>query len=405
MHLLPILQCLPLSVIKTFVQGQMEAASESTLRSLYFKGLSIDKILPGDVMQHILSYDGLYHAKTVSKKWKLLSDKNEAKYLRKIYQSTIVPPSQNQAGSTFIVHPTRTRKHPFEKSLGYKGPMDIKQALDRCDDGDRLLIHDGKYWKLFDDKLYIKKSIRLIGLGKKAFFKTLCHGFDSWFQVGYTHSIERKTVSIENISFGSEPPKPIEEKSLPSPEYSQSPIFGPISPTYSPPTYSPPSPMYSERPRTRCILITGSECNVSIKNCRFCNFPGIAIGNQSTSRLNVTDCVFEDIPCGVCISFGKDTTISNCLFKHCGRIDQREAYHSIVSHLVDSNMNCIGNVFKSCYTPPIVSQADRHYGIQRSQRYMKMEDHSCILMDNSIKGDIAFDNMKIEENVLYRYAP
>ena len=151
--LLPILQSLPLSVVKQFVNQQMQQATSKRISSIYHDVISIDDILPSDVMQHILSFDGFYHPKAVNKQWKELCDMNEKNEMSRLYSS--IPLSVIQSSSTYVIHPKRKHLTALEIERGYKGPMNIEYAFE-CgfSDGDTLLFHDGTHYvknsKYFD---------------------------------------------------------------------------------------------------------------------------------------------------------------------------------------------------------------------------------------------------------------
>merc|ERR1719203_1018475 len=122
MFCLPFLRLIPLSSIKSLINEHLSNQSKCTLKSIHRKIASIDDILPDDAVQHILSFDGLYHPNAVSTKWKSLSDKNETNYLKKVYAPTIVDEEDDDAiqyRKTFICHPKRTHPHPYETALGY----------------------------------------------------------------------------------------------------------------------------------------------------------------------------------------------------------------------------------------------------------------------------------------------
>merc|ERR1712228_627595 len=385
--LLPMLQqCLSLSQVKQIINEKIEQVPESTINSMYFTGLSIDDILSSDVMQHILSFDNMYRPNAVSKAWKSHSDKNETKYLREVYRSTIIPPSQKQSGSTYIIHPKRTKLHRIEKELGYKGPMRIKNALDEyaylMEGGDRLLIHDGIYTN-FNAPLLINTSLKVIGIGENVLFEIFHHGTNPLFEIQcpslFLQDSHKRKISFENISFCMKP----EETFGDSHRFRMAML-----------------------PYTKGIRYS-DNCNVLIKNCHFFNFPHIAISydseNQTSSRLNVIDCAFEDVLCSVSKKGSSDLNITNCLFKRCGKKHEYTNYHCIDFIVLRENtkMKCIKNIFEDCLTPPIVEQADENGFTIVS--YEKVTDHSHILLkDNKIKGDIFYGPIKIEENVLYR---
>eukprot|EP01083_Nonionella_stella_P306847 1076227_1 len=95
----------------------------SALKYSYFNACSMDQILGDDVMQHMLSFTGLYRVKRVSKSWKQYCEKNEALQTLKIHQLHLSFPNGKNVHNTWIVHKHRTKLHPKEIELGYKPPL------------------------------------------------------------------------------------------------------------------------------------------------------------------------------------------------------------------------------------------------------------------------------------------
>ena len=133
---------------------------------------SVDDILPSDVMQHILSFDGFYHSKAVNKQWKHLCDMNEGNEMTRLY-ANIPSPSNNQAASTYIIHPKRTHLNAVEIERGYKGPMNIEDAFKKHNlkDGDTFLLHDETHLLYNNEGIDIYSSLNLIGLGTNSSIK------------------------------------------------------------------------------------------------------------------------------------------------------------------------------------------------------------------------------------------
>merc|ERR1712154_595948 len=107
--------------------------------------------------------------------WKLLSDKNETNYLKKVYAPTIVDEKDGDATQyrkTYICHPKRNMAHPYETALGYEGPMNFRTLLnifaneyykvELSDDGKdkrlhhhvRILFHNGVYGESHGNTLF-----------------------------------------------------------------------------------------------------------------------------------------------------------------------------------------------------------------------------------------------------------
>merc|ERR1712228_957450 len=137
--------------------------------------------------------------------------------------------------------------------------MNIDKVLKhkQLKDGDRLLIHDEIY-KVCDG-LVIEKSVQLIGLGNNALFvhQNCIQDGGTLFELPI--GTDRKNVTFENISI----------------------------------TASNKHDLFEN---ASCIFIADGNYNkVDIKKCRFDKVPIIAIQNDTSSTLNVIDCIFDDV--------------------------------------------------------------------------------------------------------------
>ena len=154
---LRIIQHLSFSVVKQFVTEQIEHEPQSTFNKIYYNESSIADVFIishsttclyyNAVMQHIISFDDMYHPRTVNKE-QLFSERIERNRMIKLYSSTMIDESQTeQPGSTWIVHPKQRHLNAVEIELGYKGPMSLDNAIKNREmqNGDRLLVHGGVY--------------------------------------------------------------------------------------------------------------------------------------------------------------------------------------------------------------------------------------------------------------------
>eukprot|EP01083_Nonionella_stella_P316798 1150620_1 len=166
--LVPILRTLALDDLKQYIQHKLKSLDMSALAYSYYNASNIEQILGDDVMQHMLSFTGLYHAKGVSKSWKQYCDKNEALQILRIHQLNLSFPNGKKVRNTWLVHKHRTTLHPKEIELGYKSPLSsLLYAMDEAESGDRILIHKGEYelkGNAVHNRLEITKNIMIIGV-------------------------------------------------------------------------------------------------------------------------------------------------------------------------------------------------------------------------------------------------
>ena len=108
--LLPFLKLIPTDKLKEFIHQNVKT---TTSNEMYYNSLSIDQILPTDIIGHILSFkclEELNLTKRVSKLWNKLSNQNEKTHYMKLQESLDekLSISYKSTNKTIIVHPSRT---------------------------------------------------------------------------------------------------------------------------------------------------------------------------------------------------------------------------------------------------------------------------------------------------------
>ena len=301
-------------------------------------------------MQHILSFDGLYHPRTINKEWKLLSEKSETSQMRELYKSTIIDQSQkNQSISTWIVHPKRKHLNAVEIELGYRGPMNLWWVHQRARDGDRLLIHDGVY---DPPSLSVYYSIQLIGLGKKVLFKnSMITSLVSLAMMGTGLNVKLKNISFCAISIDTE--------------------------------------------QRCCVSVSRKNCRLSIENCTFTKFDQairFAPELPGSSLLDVKECKFVDVSTAIFMGSSVNANVMNSLFKQCSD-------HAITT-CAGTKLKCNGNTFEDNAMHPIFveSMHQRETPVFRAVGF----DPDYILRDNVIKGNNMYNEQVFDANTVYR---
>ena len=119
-----------------------------------------------------------------------MSEQIEFSHLVKLYSSIN---AESPPGQTYIIHQNRPTLHPMEDDMGFHGPHNdlVKVILQDCEDGDRILMHDGNY-HLRQNGLILNKNIQIIGVGNNVTItwiddKILC--------------VIAKTLYLEKINF------------------------------------------------------------------------------------------------------------------------------------------------------------------------------------------------------------
>ena len=145
--LLEILRFANLENLKAFAHEQVDKLKETELGTAYHSGLPIGAVLPDDVMQHILSFEGFYakiEKRTICRKWNRLYQQNEEKMLRTLYRPIAAkyPELLTPSNDTWIWHEVRGQLHPVEQGLGFRGPLHgLDEVHRKCKSGDRVLVH------------------------------------------------------------------------------------------------------------------------------------------------------------------------------------------------------------------------------------------------------------------------
>ena len=159
-------QVVQLSNLRAFIQQQIDNMSVSTARAAYYRLLSINRVLPVDLVQHILSFGHCNQNRTVCKQWNCLNIQNEKNMLQTMYRSVMAryPTSFASDSNTWIMHSRRPSLHPIEKEMGFKGPMTPDMIKDDViTPGDRVLVHDGNY-NFYSSLKSAKMAVYFIGL-------------------------------------------------------------------------------------------------------------------------------------------------------------------------------------------------------------------------------------------------
>ena len=334
---LPFLKLISTEKLKQFIHQNL---NETTAKTFYYNSLSIDEIMPTDIIQHILSFqclEELNWTKIVNKQWKKLSNRNEKMRYLKLQESLDkkLPDPYKSTNRVIIVHPFRTQLTSIEKKLGFSGPINnMPSAINMLKSGDRLYFHDGTYE--FEDCHFndFEVNALAIGLGHNVVIRDPSPGIrhDYLFQV-----VDKSSVYIENITFDC---------------------------TESRECYD------------GAIYIEEDGSNLWLNNCEF-TFGGTGMYVRRGSSLKVENCVFDGAKTAIAVSAIANTvTIEQSIFKHCGIEDDLansgengciQIDHNWTdveygeSELTDGRsfvkLTCIGNTFEDNLCYPISERA------------------------------------------------
>ena len=163
--LLIIFKALPLETVKRNIMQNIQLLNEDSQRKIFYELMPVTKILNDDELQHVLSFLDFREIrviKLICKKFKILTEKNELNYFRKLYQKIYIG-DQSQNKNTYILDWERSSLNHIETDLGFKGPYQkIEKLIDSCNNNARILIHGGIYE--IKENFVIRKNLRIKGI-------------------------------------------------------------------------------------------------------------------------------------------------------------------------------------------------------------------------------------------------
>ena len=307
-----ILKAVPLSVIKALAIALVKNISTEKQLQLYYKALPMTHLLHDDVIQHIISFNEFEETRLINRKFKCLTKNNENTYYKQLYH--LINKDQHDANiKTYIVNHNKSSLHSIEKELEYDGPhCDLEAVIKSCDDGDRILLHHGRYPAY--DKIFIEKNIQIIGLTHR-----------TEIQCDKSMYINSDNVRLQNIK------------------------------------------MFSDAKGQSIIIYRG--CSLSAVDCTFesgcirntVNDTLISLNPEASLTLN--NCKLREAPEAVSISpIAQYVNISECHFVNiyggsgfsgCVAITDEDVF---INDIVDNGyspsyvtLKCIGNVFEKIY--------------------------------------------------------
>ena len=313
--------------------GQMK---EEETRNIYFNTCSITHVLHTDTIQIILKFCYPHsQLRSVCKLFNQLIDKNVAMAAKARKCAIEQEPFDadihfdEKSNKVWIVDNNRNSLSPPEIQSGYHGPFDFQYAIQNCESGDKILVHNGVYHckcpldidtmgNPDEIPINIDKNIQIIGIGSSVYIKDAV-----------------SNISVIDIG-----------KQIPCNVYFENLIFegADIDGSWS------------------GFVDIYPESKVWINNCRF--FPdNRSIFVDTNSELYAKDCLFNNCTSGIAISsFADKVNIIGCKFIGCGKQHEQiivESSSCIEIEEVDVGryvpephndavqLRCIGNVFKN----------------------------------------------------------
>ena len=188
-------------------------------RALYYEVRSIDEIIPKDIIQNIISFQGLNleNIKLINKRWNKLSHVNEKRILLQMrqHEDEYGLDYDNTKNKTRIISSKRNQLTKSESDMGfeiapvsrilspckmyYQHVIDMTNAIN----GDRYFIYPGSY-KIKNQLLLYKKNLSFIGIASSQEY--ILDGVRISFQwdgIGCAISIYQSQLRISGCIFRS----------------------------------------------------------------------------------------------------------------------------------------------------------------------------------------------------------
>ena len=370
-----ILRCIPFETMQKFATTEFQKLDLPSKQNIFWNLLPMNDLLPDDTIQHILSFDGRDISKLVNKKFNRLCKINERIQWNQAEEAlkAFLFDHNNQFNQefntfrmehmhdnkTWIVDESRTVLNDEEIKRGYYGPLnDLDAAINHCNDGDTILVHDGDY--AFLEGAEFDKNIQIIGVGDEVNFDV---ADDKQISIGADTETAPRSVSFQNIQF-----------------YFLSEFF------------------FNTLPGINVC----HGWNLWMKGCNFHTSRGSRSGIHlmNNANLNIVRCHFLNTSCAVKISCNSGKiNVGGCSFSSCGRGGDAFSDQSVQSGCICidgkdghniGELKCIGNLFakNSCY--PIAEYQERKKNDNENEKKcVLINTDRCFLSHNLSKGDNA----------------
>eukprot|EP01083_Nonionella_stella_P207021 752467_1 len=138
--LIPLLKCIELDTMQNILTNQIQTMKSNQISNTYFSSLSIETVLPIDIIQHIISFNNISHIKYVSKTFQNCYNNNQKIQLKQRKQQILSLIKWNETiHKTWIVDNTRTELNNNEIALKYQPSIfnNISDAINTAKSGDK----------------------------------------------------------------------------------------------------------------------------------------------------------------------------------------------------------------------------------------------------------------------------
>eukprot|EP01083_Nonionella_stella_P038717 105259_1 len=300
--LIPMLRHIELDMLKEVLKDNINNTTAHPLMDnskLFYSSLSIETLMPMDILDNIVSFHNISQNKLISKTFHKCYKRNKRRELKAREVQIQSQLKTNEGSKTWVVHPTRSVLTTNEINLKQNGPINsLHEALAIAQDGDKILMHDGVYSHEQNKVLDSEHSVQIIGCGKNVQISNCC-----LFKI--RNDIYFKNIHIETCGDGLE-------------------VFG--------------------------------DCTLFMENCHIQPRNGIGIYLYYSASLCITNCnIQSDFPINISAA-AKIVQITGCTFSRCGG-DKRYPCINVIRQCT-AELKIIDNLFINNKGVPIGSTLD-----------------------------------------------
>eukprot|EP01083_Nonionella_stella_P100240 282425_1 len=174
--LIPILHAFELTTVQDILKQKVKQMNATDVSSLFCSSLSIEKILPVDIIGHITSFYNMLQVKAVSKTFNKCYHQNKKREIQQREKriASKLNIDHNPTATTYIVDANRTQLNENEKRMKYHGPMHgLLETINIASNGDTILLCGGTYGCSYDSDgpnypealtLNFNKCLHIIGI-------------------------------------------------------------------------------------------------------------------------------------------------------------------------------------------------------------------------------------------------
>ena len=130
--------------LQQFMHEQIGKMDSKTAKSLYYDACPVDRVLPEDVIQHILSFENVHHNRAVCELWNRLNQQNEEKIIRTTHRS-IMSRNSEPPSEIWVLHRKRPALHPIEVQFGYHGLRHVAPEILRKSAAGAVILVYGEH--------------------------------------------------------------------------------------------------------------------------------------------------------------------------------------------------------------------------------------------------------------------